>query len=126
MLEHIFWTKPIVRFISGHYQTGDKLPNESIDKLIASRFDMLALNQAHNLLLSTFDLHIHTPNSPEDLDKMDLAQIFNNLRSELLCIKGPEESFSYCRWRFPFGYATVYYTYLLCATPHLKHLILIH
>lgn len=122
MLEHIFWTKPIVRFISGHYRTEDKLPDESIDKLIASRFNMLALHQAHNLLLSTFDLHIHTPKNSDDLRDMDLKQIFNDMRDELYCINGPD-NFSYCRWRFPVGYATVYYTYLLYATPHLQHLI---
>lgn len=113
MLEHIFWTKPVLKFISGHYQRNEKLPEAVIQKLVDGRFDMFALGQAHSLHLSSFDLKIHSPESHSELEEMDMAQVYNTMRLETSGIGGPTDVESFCRWRFPCDYPTVYYTYLL-------------
>ncbi|POR35567.1 Thimet oligopeptidase [Tolypocladium paradoxum] len=111
ILEHVFWNREILRVISGRYDTSEKqggeenLPDELIDQLIASRFADMGLSDLSNLLLSSYDLKIHSPADHE---------------SELCLMSGPEDlglgleaTHGYSRFRFPTGYDSVYYTYLL-------------
>jgi metallopeptidase MepB len=123
MLEHVFWSRELVRMVSGHFESPNeeqKLPDETLDKLIASRFAYVAQGGLSNMLFSLFDLKIHTPESHEALEKMNLALDFNKLRKEMSLLSGPEDlgfdldyMQSYCRFRFPIGYSSAYYTYLL-------------
>lgn len=123
MLEHVFWSRELVRMVSGHFESlneEEKLPDAMLDKLIESRFAYVAQGDLSNLLFSLFDLKIHTPESHEALTSMNLPLEFNTLRKELLLLSGPEDLgfglehiHSYCRLRFPIGYSSAYYTYLL-------------
>ncbi|RFU76608.1 thimet oligopeptidase [Trichoderma arundinaceum] len=126
MLEHIFWNPNVVRMISGHYLTEEhpekekKLPNDVIERLIADRFAAAGLGNLATLHFSAFDLLIHTPPTHEVICEMNLAAEFNKLRKEICLVSGPEdvgleadEIHSFCRFRFPIGYNTGYYTYLL-------------
>lgn len=125
MLEYIFWHPSVVRMISGHYLTEEdadkekKLPDEVIERLIADQFSFVALRNLYTLHYSTFDLMIHTPSDHEAISKMNLAAEFNKLRKEICLVDTPEdigyeadEVYSCCRFRFPIGYNTGYYTYL--------------
>lgn len=126
MLEHVFWHRDIVRFISGRWDTEEhpdkeeKLPYELIDQLIASRFSDTGISNLSTLLLATFDMKVHTPANREAVSSMNLAFEFNKLRKDLCLMSGPEDlglgleaAHGYCRYRFPIGYSSVYYTYLL-------------
>ena len=126
MLEHVFWHRDILRFVSGRQGTSkdqggeEKLSYQLIDQLIASRFATCGLADLFNLLLSSYDLKIHSPATHESIRDMDLQLEFNNLRKELCLMSGPEDlgdgseaPNGYSRYRFPSGYDSVYYTYLL-------------
>ncbi|KAL7942488.1 hypothetical protein V8C42DRAFT_331141 [Trichoderma barbatum] len=126
MLEYIFWNLHVVRMISGHYLTEQdsedekKLPEDVIDRLIADQFAHTGLGNLSTLHFSLFDLLIHTPPDHEAICNMNLAAEFNRLRKEICLVQGPEDIgfeadyvHSFCRFRFPIGYDTGYYTYLL-------------
>ncbi|KAL7793038.1 hypothetical protein V8C37DRAFT_379099 [Trichoderma ceciliae] len=126
MLEYIFWNPNVVRLISGHYLTEEdadkekKLPGDVIERLIAHQFAHAGLGNLATLHFSAFDLCIHTPPNHEAICNMNLATEFNKLRKEICLVNGPEdigfdvdEVHSFCRFRFPIGYNTGYYTYLL-------------
>lgn len=121
MLEHVFWSPEVVRMISGHYEDeARKLPQAMLDGLVRSRWAYASLGDVSNLTLALFDMKMHTPASAEELEAMDLAVEFNKLRSELGRTAGPEEQGmgwdavkSFCRYRFPIGYAASYYVYVL-------------
>ncbi|KAL6693939.1 hypothetical protein J3F84DRAFT_378127 [Trichoderma pleuroticola] len=125
MLEYIFWNPHIVRAISGHYLTEEdsenekKLPEDVIERLIADQFAHTGLAQLSTLHFSTFDLLIHTPPNHQAIRDMNLAAEFNKLRREICLVSGPEDigynadfAHGFCRFRFPIGYNTSYYTYL--------------
>ncbi|KAL6818414.1 hypothetical protein GGI42DRAFT_309964 [Trichoderma sp. SZMC 28013] len=125
MLEYIFWNPHIVRAISGHYLTEEdsenekKLPEDVIERLIADQFAHTGLAQLSTLHFSTFDLLIHTPTDHQAICDMNLAAEFNKLRREICLVSGPEDIgyaadfvHGFCRFRFPIGYNTSYYTYL--------------
>ncbi|KAF3076057.1 Saccharolysin [Trichoderma lentiforme] len=125
MLEYIFWNPHIVRAISGHYLTEEdsenekKLPEDVIGRLIADQFAHTGLAQLSTLHFSTFDLRIHTPPDHQAICDMNLAAEFNKLRREICLVSGPEDIgyeadsvHGFCRYRFPIGYNTSYYTYL--------------
>ncbi len=123
MLEHVFWSRELVRMVSGHFESPneeEKLPDKVLDKLIESRFAYVSQAELSNMLFSLFDLKIHTPESHEAIINMNLPLEFNTLRKELSLLSGPEDlgsdlehMQSFCRFRFPIGYSAAYYTYLL-------------
>ncbi|KAL7935484.1 hypothetical protein V8C35DRAFT_299585 [Trichoderma chlorosporum] len=126
MLEYIFWNPHIVRMISGHYLTEQdskdekKLPEDVIERLIADQFRHTGLANLSTLHFSMFDLLIHTPPEHRVICDMNLALEFNKLRREICLTDGPEDigyeadfGHGFCRFRFPIGYNTGYYTYLL-------------
>ncbi|EHK18142.1 uncharacterized protein TRIVIDRAFT_45218 [Trichoderma virens Gv29-8] len=126
MLEEIFWNPHVVRMISGHYlteqdsETEKKLPEDIIERLIADQFAHTGLGNLSTLHFSMFDLLIHTPSDHQAICDMNLAVEFNKLRREICLVSGPEDIgyeadfvHSFCRFRFPIGYDTAYYTYLL-------------
>lgn len=120
MLEHVFWSPEVVRAVSGHYDTGAALPDALLEGLLRSRWAYASMADASNVLLALFDMRIHTQESVEGIREMDMAGEFNRMRRELLQTGGPEEQGlgwdalkSFCRYRFPIGYAASYYAYIL-------------
>lgn len=127
MLEHLFWDPEVVRSISGHYSgmssssgEGAKLPDDLAYGLVASRFANIGLSQLSNLMFSMYDIFIHTPPDHETLCHMNLNLEFNKLRKDVCLISGPEDLghgleavHGFSRYRFPIGYDSVYYSYLL-------------
>lgn len=120
MLEHIFWDADILRMVSGKYDTGEehgtreeKLPDAMIDQLVTSRFQFFAQSALGTLHLSMFDQLINAPPSHEALKTMDFAYEFNRILQDLKGYEGDKtESQGWCRYRFPIGYASTYYTYI--------------
>ncbi|KND93220.1 Thimet oligopeptidase [Tolypocladium ophioglossoides CBS 100239] len=128
MLEHVFWNREILRVVSGRHDSGEeqggeqKLPDDLIDRLIAGRFANIGLSDLSNLLLSSYDLKIHSPADHDAVCNMNLKLEFNKLRKELCLMSGPEDlglgleaTHGYSRFRFPTGYDSAYYTYLFRA-----------
>lgn len=90
MLENWCWTPSVLRSLSNQYQTGEKIPDDLIEKLIATKHVNGALFNLRQLHFGIFDMTIHAPKSREELQAMNLPKIYNGLRADICGIQGPE------------------------------------
>jgi len=60
MLENWIWDKDILKKVSKHYQTGEPLSDDVIDKKIASKRSHQALDTLEQIFRGTLDLLIYT------------------------------------------------------------------
>lgn len=110
-MENWCWEREALDLISGHYETGEKLPDELFDKMIAARNFQSAMMMLRQLEFSLFDFRLHLefePNKPEQIDT-----ILQQVRDEVAVVKPPKfnrfaHSFSHI---FAGGYAAGYYSY---------------
>lgn len=77
MLENWCWEKESLNRMSGHYETGEPLPDELAGKLIASRNAGTGLSDKFQILLGIFDQTIHTQSSA------DTTSVFADLSSSV-------------------------------------------
>ncbi|KAK3938215.1 peptidase family M3-domain-containing protein [Diplogelasinospora grovesii] len=120
MLENWCWTPGPLKGLSSHYETGKQIPDELIEKLIATKHVNDALFNLRQLHFGLFDMTVHTPKSHEELDKMDVTKLYNELRTEIAGMKGPEAQGQPSTWgngqatfgHLIGGYDAGYYGYL--------------
>ncbi len=110
-LENFCWVKEGLDKIAKHYETGEPLPTEKLEKLLAAKNFQSAMQMVRQLEFSLFDFKIHT--------KLDLTQdnpvqhALDEVRQQVSVIKPPafnrfQHSFSHI---FAGGYAAGYYSY---------------
>ena len=113
-LENWCWQPEALAFISGHYQTGEPLPKDMLDKMLAAKNFQSAMQMLRQLEFSLFDFKIHALYSPENANNAQFIQdTLNQVRAEHAVIKAPEfsrfqHSFSHI---FGGGYSAGYYSY---------------
>ncbi|KAK4226697.1 Saccharolysin [Podospora fimiseda] len=90
MLENWCWTPAQLKSLSSHYKSGDKIPDDLIEKLISTKHVNDALFNLRQLHFGLFDMTVHTPKSHEELEKLEVSKLYNELRAEISQIKGPE------------------------------------
>jgi oligopeptidase A len=111
-MENWCWEPDALAFISGHYETGEPLPKELLDKMLAAKNYQAALFILRQLEFGLFDFRLHT-----EFDPTKGAQILETLRevkSRVAVVPSPEwgrfpHAFSHI---FAGGYAAGYYSYL--------------
>lgn len=91
MLENWCWTPSQLKSLSKHYKTGESIPDDLIEKLISTKHVNDALFNLRQLHFGLFDMTVHTPKSHEELKKLDISKLYNDLRADISKIKGPEE-----------------------------------
>ncbi|KAI0484846.1 Metalloprotease [Xylariaceae sp. FL0804] len=90
MLENWCWTPSQLKSLSNHYKTGEKIPDDLIEKLISTKHVNDALFNLRQLHFGIFDMTVHTPPSHAELEKMDFSAVYNDLRAQLAGLSGPE------------------------------------
>ncbi len=110
-LENWCWQPEALAFISGHYQTGEALPQDMLDKMLAAKNFQSAMQMIRQLEFSLFDFKMHAQYSPERGD--EIQQVLDQVRDEYAVIKAPDfnrfqHSFGHI---FGGGYAAGYYSY---------------
>ena len=107
-LENWCWEKSALPMISGHYKTGEPLPDELIDKMIASKNFGAASGMLRQLEFALFDFHVHTDN-----EGRTIREILNDVRSEVSVYEYPDFNRFDCNFSHIFagGYAAGYYSY---------------
>ncbi len=90
MLENWCWTPSQLKGLSSHYETKEQIPDELVEKLISTKHVNDALFNLRQLHFGLFDMAVHTPKSHEDIEKMDVSSIYNELRVQIAGMKGPE------------------------------------
>lgn len=90
MLEFWCWTPSQLRFLSGHYESGEPIPDELINRLIATKHVNEALFNLRQLHFGIYDMTVHTPKSHDEIVNMDVTALYNDLRAQISGLKGPE------------------------------------
>ncbi|KAK9418427.1 putative Peptidase M3A/M3B catalytic domain-containing protein [Seiridium unicorne] len=120
MLENWCWTPSQIKALSKHYETGEPIPDDLIEKQISTKHVNDALFNLRQLHFGIYDMTVHSPNTHEELEKLDLSKLYNDLRSEIAGLDGPEalgESSTWGHGQATFGhliggYDAGYYGYL--------------
>lgn len=110
-MENWCWEKPALALISGHYQTGESLPEALFAKLLAAKNFQSGMTMVRQLEFSLFDLRIHRDYDPKKGGR--IAEILDQVRNQVAVLKPPvfnrfAHSFSHI---FAGGYAAGYYSY---------------
>ncbi|WP_411369155.1 oligopeptidase A [Pseudidiomarina salilacus] len=110
-LENWCWEPQALALISGHYQTGEPLPENMLNNMLAARNFQSAMQMVRQLEFSLFDLRIHRDYDPAQGDQ--IQAILDQVREQVAVRKPP----SYNRFQHSFGhifaggYAAGYYSY---------------
>jgi peptidyl-dipeptidase Dcp len=107
--ENWCYTKETLDMISGHYETGEKVPPELIEKLNAAKNFMVAWGGLRQVNFAMLDMHWHTTN-PADIKSVESFEDEKTAETSLFPrLAGPFScSFGHL---FAGGYAAGYYSY---------------
>ncbi len=108
-MENWCWEKEGLAIISGHFETGEPLPEEMLDKLLAAKNFQSAMMMVRQLEFSLFDFKLHK----EYRENIDVQSVLNEVRKQVAVVIPPsfnrfQNSFSHI---FAGGYAAGYYSY---------------
>ena len=113
IMENWCWERESLDRIARHHETGETIPQELFDKLIAARNYMKASANVRQLAFGKMDLelHIHWPNSAEeDLDSF-IENVLQDYNAKYKTqTKSNVFNFSHL-FSSPTGYAAGYYSY---------------
>ncbi|GEA12804.1 hypothetical protein KUL49_31790 [Alteromonas sp. KUL49] len=108
-LENWCWEKEALSFLSGHFETGEPLPADLLERMLAARDYQSAMQMVRQLEFSLFDFLLHM----QDGASADVQQTLDDVRKEVAVVIPPEfnrfqNSFGHI---FAGGYAAGYYSY---------------
>ncbi len=110
-MENWCWEKDALALISGHYQTGEPLPDELFQKMLAAKNFQAGMVLVRQLEFSLFDFRIHRDYDPGKGGR--IYETLEQVRKQVAVIQPPKfnrfaHSFSHI---FAGGYAAGYYSY---------------
>ncbi|NQZ90212.1 MAG: oligopeptidase A [Colwellia sp.] len=112
-LENWCWQPEALAFISGHFETGEPLPQEMLDKMLAAKNYQSAMQMLRQLEFSIFDFKMHKDYQPDNQNDNYIQKILNQVRNEYSVVKAADfnrfqHSFGHI---FGGGYSAGYYSY---------------
>ncbi|MCF5865255.1 oligopeptidase A [Aeromonas veronii] len=110
-LENWCWESEALAFISGHYETGEQLPADLLEKMLTARNFQAAMQMLRQLEFALFDFRLHQEFDPAN--PAQLPALLDEVRSQVAVMTPPafnrfQHSFSHI---FAGGYAAGYYSY---------------
>lgn len=110
-LENWCWESEALAFISGHYETGEPLPADLLEKMLIARNFQAAMQMLRQLEFALFDFRLHQEFDPAN--PAQLPALLDEVRSQVAVMTPPafnrfQHSFSHI---FAGGYAAGYYSY---------------
>ncbi len=108
-LENWCWEKEAIPLMSGHFESGEPLPDEMLEKMLAAKNFQSAMMMVRQLEFSIFDFKIHRDYQPG----MDIHAELDQVREQVAVISPPEFNRFECSFSHIFagGYAAGYYSY---------------
>ncbi|PTU74619.1 oligopeptidase A [Pseudomonas mangrovi] len=108
-MENWCWEPEGLALISGHYETGEPLPQELLDKMLAAKNFQSGLMMVRQLEFSLFDFELHATHG----DGRSVLQVLEGIREEVAVLRPPAfnrfaNGFAHI---FAGGYAAGYYSY---------------
>jgi oligopeptidase A len=109
-MENFCYQPEVIKKMSAHYQSGEPLPQDMLDKLIAAKNFQSAMMMLRQLEFALFDMHIH---SQSPLSSKQIQQALDDIRAKVAVSTPPEfnrfqHGFSHI---FAGGYSAGYYSY---------------
>ena len=110
-MENFCWEWENVRAMSAHIETGETLPRELFDKMLAARNFQSGMQMLRQIEFSLFDMRVHADFRPGG--SLSVQQLLDQVRNEVAVLIPPsfnrfQNSFSHI---FAGGYAAGYYSY---------------
>lgn len=110
-LENWCWERESLDMLSGHYQSGEKLPDELLTRLREARNFHSATQLVRQMEFSLFDMTIHLESTATQ--SADVQQTLNRIRERVSVVPVPswnrfQHSFSHI---FSGGYSAGYFSY---------------
>lgn len=108
-MENWCWEPEGLALISGHYETGEALPQAMLDKMLAAKNFQSGLMMVRQLEFSLFDFELHATHG----DGRSVLDVIEAIRSEVSVLRPPvynrfANGFAHI---FAGGYAAGYYSY---------------
>jgi len=108
-MENWCWEPEGLALISGHYQTGEPLPQEKLERMLAAKNFQSGMVMVRQLEFSLFDFELHATHG----DGRSVLEVLEAIRDEVSVLRPPREnrfpnSFAHI---FSGGYAAGYYSY---------------
>jgi oligopeptidase A len=110
-MENFAWREEVLPLISGHVDTGEPLPVETLHRLQATRSFQAGMQSVRQLEFALFDFRIHAEGAPGRGAR--IAETLAEVREEVAVVRPPAfnrfpHSFQHI---FSGGYAAGYYSY---------------
>ncbi|WP_020563696.1 M3 family metallopeptidase [Methylosarcina fibrata] len=110
-MENWCWEKDALALMSGHYRSGEPLPDALFDKMTAAKNFQAGMQMVRQLEFSLFDFRIHRDYDPDKGGR--IYEILNQVREQVAVVQSPAfnrfaHGFSHI---FAGGYAAGYYSY---------------
>ena len=111
-MENWCWERDALDIITGHYQTGEPLPEDLYLKMYAAKNFQAGLRMVRQLEFSLFDFRLHLEYDPVQGGR--IQQILDQVRDEVTVVKpAPYNRFQHgFAHIFAGGYAAGYYSYM--------------
>ena len=108
-MENWCWEPEGLALISGHYQTGERLPQDKLEQMLAAKNFQSGMMMVRQLEFSLFDFELHATHG----DGRSVLQVLEGIRDEVSVMRPPASnrfpnSFAHI---FAGGYAAGYYSY---------------
>ena len=109
-MENWIYHKPTLKALSGHYQTGDPLPEETLDKIIQARTFRAGYAMLRQVNFGRLDMELYARHNPGSENVADLQE---RIFKDTLILDPIEDDMFYCGFHhiFPGGYSAGYYSY---------------
>ncbi len=109
-MENWIYHKPTLKGLSGHYQTGEPLSDEMLDKIIAARSFRSGHSMLRQVNFGRFDMELHARHKP---GSEDLLNIQERIFEDTLIMPPTEGDMFYCAFSHIFagGYSAGYFSY---------------
>ena len=109
LMENFCWEWSVLKNMTSHVNTGEALPRELFDKMVAAKNYQSGLQTLRQIEFALFDMLLHTEHQVAE----DFMPLLRQVRAEISVIQVPEfnrmaHTFSHI---FAGGYAAGYYSY---------------
>ncbi len=110
-LENWCWQESVIEMLSAHHETGEPLPKELLNNLLAAKNFQSAMQMARQIEFSLFDFRLHRNYSPDQ--PQSVQSVLDEVRQQVAVLIPPkfnrfQNSFGHI---FAGGYAAGYYSY---------------
>jgi len=110
-MENFCWEYDALQLFARHYKTGEPLPQDLYQKMLAAKNFQSALQMLRQIEFALFDLRLHQQVDPVPAER--IQQILDEVREQVSVVSTPEfnrfqNGFSHI---FAGGYAAGYYSY---------------